>query len=748
MFEPRMTHHPTTLRGFVRKLPVGICQLAMVVFMSLPTSLWSAETKVSLWTTKTAVAPGGTATAAIVFELKEGWHTYWRNGGDAAQPPSLAWDLPPGVETGPIQWPLPEKEVVSGLTSYSYHEEVLLLVPLQFDASLKPGQVNLQCQVNWLECQETCVPRQAKVLGTIEISLEEKASDEAPLIQRSADLVPETDNALPLRADWSKTLAEDERILTLELDPQSGFRWLDFYPHENDSFELGGASTLLPNRTEAIRLEKNVLNWEDSWPAQISGVALLIDADEKPWTRETTIVLGGSFPQTEKTTDSTQAATLPSNKTPQRPSMLLMLGFALLGGMILNLMPCVLPVISLKILGFVEQGAEDRKKVFQMGLLYGLGVLVSFWALASIVIAIQSTGQSANWGMQFQNPQFLLLMTILLTLIALNFFGVFEITGGSLTGVASRLGGGHGRGGAFANGVLATILATPCTAPFLGTALGFAFTQPPTGILLMFTTIGVGLALPYVALSWNPGWLQILPRPGAWMTRFKVFMGFPMLGTVVWLYSIARLHFGPGGDLWLGLCLVSIALLAWIYGECIQKARGRKGWAWGALLAGILVTYGWILEHELNWRQPALKDGENTPSDATLISGKNGIQWMAWSEAAVIQAQQKGQVVLVDFTAKWCPNCQVNKKTSIEIPSVKEKLESIGGLTMRGDYTFQDRRITQKLKEHGRIGVPLVLVYPPSEGAEPIVLPELLTPSIVLKALDEASGSAMVPIDG
>ena len=349
--------------------------------------------------------------------------------------------------------------MASGLTSYSYHEEVLLLVPLQFDASLKPGQVNLQCQVNWLECQETCVPRQAKVLGTIEISLEEKASDEAPLIQRSADLVPEIDNALPLRADWSKTLAEDERILTLELDPQSGFRWLDFYPHENDSFELGGASILLPNRTDAIRLEKNVLNWEDSWPTQISGVALLIDADEKPWTRETTIVLGGSFPQTEKTTDSTQAATLPSNKTPQRPSMLLMLGFALLGGMILNLMPCVLPVISLKILGFVEQGAEDRKKVFQMGLLYGLGVLVSFWALASIVIAIQSTGQSANWGMQFQNPQFLLLMTILLTLIALNFFGVFEITGGSLTGVASRLGGGHGRGGAFANGVLATILA-------------------------------------------------------------------------------------------------------------------------------------------------------------------------------------------------------------------------------------------------------------------------------------------------
>ena len=321
--------------------------------------------------------------------------------------------------------------------------------------------------------------------------------------------------------------------------------------------------------------------------------------------------------------------------------MLLMLGFALLGGMILNLMPCVLPVISLKILGFVEQGAEDRKKVFQMGLLYGLGVLVSFWALASIVIAIQSTGQSANWGMQFQNPQFLLLMTILLTLIALNFFGVFEITGGSPTGVASRLWWPWAAG--LCQRCSGDHPATPCTAPFLGTALGFAFTQPPTGILLMFTTIGVGLALPYVALSWNPGWLQILPRPGAWMTRFKVFMGFPMLGTVVWLYSIARLHFGPGGDLWLGLCLVSIALLAWIYGECIQKARGRKGWAWGALLAGILVTYGWILEHELNWRQPALKDGENTPSDATLISGKNGIQWMAWSEAAVIQAQQKGK---------------------------------------------------------------------------------------------------------
>ena len=207
------------------------------------------------------------------------------------------------------------------------------------------------------------------------------------------------------------------------------------------------------------------------------------------------------------------------------------LGAAFLGGIILNIMPCVLPVLTMKVFHIVERGAEDPAGNRRHGLAYSAGVIFSFIVFAAAVIAIRASGDLVGWGMQFQNPQFLLLMTILLTLIALNFFGVFEITGGSLTGVASRLGGGHGRGGAFANGVLATILATPCTAPFLGTALGFAFTQPPSGILLMFTTIGVGLALPYVALSWNPGWLQILPRPGAWMTRFKVFMGFPIIAT-------------------------------------------------------------------------------------------------------------------------------------------------------------------------------------------------------------------------
>lgn len=728
--------------GTVSAYGKTILLMSLGWILSLSHWAWGAETQIQLLSEKSVVASGGKATVGILFKLKEGWHTYWRNGGDAAQPPSVQWDLPTGVTASSIQWPIPTKEVDknTGLTSYTYHDLCLLMVELHFDPNLPPGPLTLNAEVRWLECRESCVPRQGKVATELLIGTQDKTSEHASLIEEWQKRVAERRDDLPIRVDWADKIAEDERLIRMEINPESGWRWVDFYPFENESYEVGGQSTLHGEVDEAPALEKKILNWEESWPVALSGLALMTDGQGGQIVHETTLVLGDGFP--EGLAGSSNQAPGPEPKDPPAPakSLGLMLGFAFLGGLILNLMPCVLPVISLKILGFVQQSDKQPARVLQMGLFYGLGVLISFWLLAAGVIALQFSGLSTNWGMQFQQTQFLVLMTILMTLVALNFFGVFEVSAGAVTGAASAASSGSGRLGAFANGVLATILATPCTAPFLGTALGFAFSQPPQGVLLMFSTIALGLALPYVLLSWQPAWMRWLPRPGAWMNHFKVFMGFPMLATVIWLYAIARKHFGPNGDLWLGLLLVATALLAWIYGTFIQGNSRYRGLAWGALLIGAVACYGWIMEHELDWRHSSVS-ADPQKNSLGKVMGKFGIEWLPWSEQAVMDAQRSGKTVLVDFTAAWCMNCQVNKKTSIEIESVREKLESIQGITLRGDYTFSDERITQKLKDHGRAGVPLVLIYPPEEGAAPELLPELLTPRIVLEALERAAGS-------
>ena len=412
-----------------------------------------------------------------------------------------------------------------------------------------------------------------------------------------------------------------------------------------------------------------------------------------------------------------------------------MLLYAFLGGLILNVMPCVLPVIALKILGFVGQAKDEPRQVRKLGLTYALGVLVSFLVLAGLVIGVKAAGHQAGWGMQFGNPQFLVLLTALVTLVALNLFGLFEINpGGRVMGAAGTLASKHGPAGAFFNGVLATILATPCTAPFLGAALGFAFTQAAGIIVLMFLVVGLGLASPYLILSWQPAWLKFLPKPGAWMERFKVAMGFPMLATAMWLFSLIPLHYGKR-SLWLGLFLVILALAAWVYGEFVQRARTHRGLGMAAALVLLIGGYLYAVEGQLQWRSPATE-----PALAgSLKEGPDGIGWQRWSPAVVAQARSQGHPVFVDFTADWCLTCQANKRIAIDIPSVRAKLKQTSALALLGDYTRLPDDITAELNRFGRAGVPLVLVYPKNPNQPPAVLPEVLTPGTVLDALDRAA---------
>jgi thiol:disulfide interchange protein len=493
---------------------------------------------------------------------------------------------------------------------------------------------------------------------------------------------------------------------------------VDFIPYANTNYEVQGDVERLPDADGKVRIRKLVTKSGADWPAKIDGLWVTKDkTNGSPEGYEVTLTLPAI------------AAAPVMAKTTSDLSLLSALGLAFLGGLLLNIMPCVLPVIALKILGFVSQAKESPGRVRTLGLVYGLGVLVSFLVLAGVAIGIQRAGGLASWSSAFQNPQFRVIITTLITLVALNLFGVFEITlgGGAMT-AASELTAKKGASGAFFNGVLATLLATPCTAPFLAGAVGFAFTQPPAVIVLIFLTVGLGLATPYVLLCWHPAWLKFLPKPGPWMQRFKVAMGFPMLATAMWLFWLTATHMGKSGVLWFGLFLVALALAAWVWGEFAQRGTKRTGVAMviSLLLAGS--AYGFILEDILHWR---------SPPNTTIA--KDAINWQPWSTTAVDKARSEGHPVLVDFTAESCINCQVNLALSINVEETRKKLKQMNAVTLEGDYTNPDVDIARELQRFGQAGVPLVLVYSADKSRPPIVMPPRFSREEMLAALDKAA---------
>ena len=702
----------------------------------------AAHTQVQLILSADPAQPGDTIWVGVDMKMEPAWHTYWKNPGAAGLATKIEWDLPPGVTAGEIQWPLPEKLPPAEVTTYGYNDEVVLLVPLKLAAELRPGPLDLKAKISWLECKEQCVPGSAEVAATLNIGTETKPTDDAVTIELGKKKVPEMDNPAVWsgRAWWENSTNGDTRPLIIDrrfsgntatgASPSGA----DFFPYASDDFEVKASTETITATSSEIRLRKIVKKYSGDWPKEIAGV--MIEADGNLQTGFAVKLPIRDQGPVDEVVPATATAVPPTGPAPAlpAPSLLQMLFYAFIGGLILNIMPCVLPVIALKILRFVGESRSDPHHVRALGLVYALGVLVSFLALAAVVIGVKTAGHHAGWGMQFGTPVFVVCLTTLVTLVALNLFGVFEVTlAGRALNAAGGLASKHGAAGAFFNGVLATVLATPCTAPFLSIALGFAFAQKAPVIVLIFLAVGGGLAAPYVALSWNPAWLKLLPKPGAWMEKFKIAMGFPMLATAVWLFNLAAGSYGKP-VLWLGVFLVLVAFAAWIFGEFVQRGRARRGLALVVALILLVGGYTCILESQLHWREPA------SPGPiGSLKESADGIEWQRWSPEAVAMAQAAGRPVLVDFTADWCLTCQVNKKTSIEIQSVRAKLKSLNAETLLGDYTRFPDDITTELNRFNRAGVPLVLVYPRDPATPPVVLPEILTPGIVLDALNRAA---------
>ena len=579
---------------------------------------------------------------------------------------------------------------------------------------------------------DVCIPASQTVDAKLSVGNESKASADAATIDLWKSRLPQVSNTYLFQAAWGGPATGDTRPLIISHGPDEAsknvkYDSVDFFPAASDDFEIQAATEVISASSADIRLRKIVKKYSGDWPKEISGT-VVIESGKARYGYDV------SLPVTEKTATVEQAASTASAAPASRghPFGLILL-YAFLGGMILNIMPCVLPVIALKILGFVNEAKSEPRRVRMLGLVYTLGVLVSFLVLAAIVIGIRAAGHLVGWGMQFGSPVFIVCLTTLVLLVALNLFGVFEVTlGGRALDTAGELASKTGTAGAFFNGVLTTTLATPCMAPFLATALGFAFQQNSRVILSVLLTVGLGLAAPYLVLSWHPGWLKFLPKPGVWMEKFKNAMGFPMLATMVWLYYLASSNYGTN-VLWLGVFLVVVAFAAWIFGEFFQ--RGRKHRAAAAIIALLVLIggYAFALEKQLDWRAPVLPSTRAGDPRGSA----DGIAWQPWTPEAVAAAQAAGKPVLVDFTADWCLTCQVNKKTSIEVPSVREKIKDLNVVALVGDYTHFPDAITRELTRFDRAGVPLVLVYP--KGAtEPVVLPTILTPGIVLDALGRA----------
>jgi thiol:disulfide interchange protein DsbD len=696
------------------------CLLATFFFCGGVLAANGPHTQVKLLLESNPAAAGQELLVGVQLKMDSGWHTYWRNSGGSGSPTTIKWTLPAGVTVGETLWPVPEKiPETNNFTTYVYTNEVILLVPLKISSQAVPGPLKLGAKVDWLECAEQCVPGSAEVESTLTIAAESKPSKDSELLDAWKKRLPKPLGTMAAQASWAGPANGEQRTLMLEwnANPKTAY---DFYPDSSEVFETIGDPQKLSAPSGKFRQSLAIKKLSTTWPTNISGIVVEPGTHSLGYEIKTSIENGPSV--------STAQAAMAHDH-----SLLTTLLYAFLGGLILNIMPCVLPVIALKILGFVSQAHDDPREVRKLGLIYTLGVLSSFFVLALLVIGLKAAGGRAGWGFQFGNPYFLVAMTILVTLVALNLFGVFEVYLGSGTlTAATELSSRHGAAGAFFNGLLATILATSCSAPFLGAAIGFAFSEPPIIIVLVMLMVGVGLSFPYLVLAWNPKWLKFLPKPGVWMEKFKIAMGFPMIAAALWLANLLTIHYGEKAW-WMNVFLIFLAVAVWIYGEFVQRGTSRRGLGVLFALVVLFAGYAYALENQLRWRHPL--QGETSTSVASFTP--EGVPWQPWSPEAVVEGLSQGRPVLVDFTAKWCPTCNTIVKPSLESAAVQKKMKEVNALALLADYSRYSTNIGAELSRWGRAGVPLVLIYPAKSNAPPMIF-DLVTPSTLLKALEQA----------
>ncbi len=692
----------------------------LIVFLLLPLltlTVRAAEGVKASLVTDAAVplVAGKPFMATVVLNLQPGWHTYWQYSGDSGLPPKVEWKLPEGWSAGPLEFSVPEQYAEPGdMIIYGYEKQSLLRSVITPPKDLPNDETfELKARVSWLACKELCVP------GSAEVSSRVLGPTGGPVDWTSATLP---------KGFWPESVAPPFEVT---ISGKGTNRMISFTgamgasyelfpdPEPSDGTTVGHViSMVTPTDHGPVMLF--TIPWNGSAPFKALLVERKGDSQLAWW-------IGGKTKK-EIASPTTQGIAV--------GVLLAALLSGFLGGLILNLMPCVLPVISLKIFGFISQAGESPSRILRHGLAFAAGIFLWFLGLAVLVIVLKAGGSQVTWGaFQFQNPLFVIGLSVLVFLFALNLFGVFELTlPGSTANSLDRVTTHDGYAGSFFQGLFATLLATPCTAPFLGSALGFAFGQSPVVILTMFASVAFGMSLPYLLLSARPGWRRFIPKPGVWMERLKQLMGFPLLATNLWLLWVLQNQRGSNAVLMLLALFLGLGVCAWIYGAIAHgtQTRGRASILIVTLLFAVYAVYQ--ISRMIVRESPI--SGIFTPVGiGQPIFNTNTIYWQPYTPESLKLLRSSGTPVLLDFTASWCLTCQFNERTAINVPAVRQLLREKGITAMKGDWTNSDPAITAALKSFGRVGVPLVVFYPAGKGSEPVVLPELLTESIVLSIL-------------
>ncbi|WP_027015644.1 thioredoxin family protein [Comamonas composti] len=757
-----------------RALPVFLAWLCAIFFIAASAYPTSAGAQILLKTSSShaaqvetprlraelvaqapeGVQPGQSFWLGLLIAHQPEWHTYWKNAGDSGLPTELVWQLPPGLSAGEIQWPTPRGLRVGPLLNYGYEGQVLLPVQVQVATGFQPpasGMLDIKLHANWLVCRVECIPEEGDF--ALQLPVHGSSAGQSQAFMRAWAMEPRTlDEASQIRimpaakADpgprgedgWVDQGADERVHLRLPgLPEELAGRKLDFYPEASDTFQHAAE----PGRDWQQRWDGPV--WEASLPLsemrgetpqQMAVVVALAESEREAaleqglpiaW-RSQAQVEGRWTPMTMTTVSPALQAALDANKTQagtpatSGTSLWMALLGGLIGGLILNLMPCVFPVLAIKVLGFAQHG-QNRRAQRLGGLAYTAGVVLSFLALGGLLLGLRAAGEQLGWGFQLQSPLIVALLAALFTLLGLNLAGLFEF--GSL--LPSRWASAHARhpvADAFLSGVLAVAIASPCTAPFMGASLGFAIDMPAVQALTVFVALGLGMAAPYLLASFVPAIVGWLPRPGAWMNTFRHAMAFPMFATVVWLVWVLGQQSGIDGAAALLALLLAGAALVWAL-----TLQGRARIVLASLVVLLSASLLYVAAPLIGAESHA---GAARPGDEQTASGE---LWQPWSAARVDELQTTGQPVFVDFTAAWCVTCQVNKRTTLSNAEVLAAFEQHEVALLRADWTRRDPAITQALNQLGRSGVPVYVLYVP--GQQPVVLSELISKREVLDAL-------------
>jgi len=612
-----------------------------------------------------AYKPGSALPVAIRMKMDRGWHTYWKNPGDSGEPAKIEWILPRGFSASPISWPYPKWIEVPPLVNFGYVGEVFLLSAISSDSnSIQQSILHIQAKTSWLVCEEKCIPGKASLSLTLPISAEE-----------------------PEPSRWKQAFEHTRRQLPQPL-PARGVSLKDQGKNILIESSLGQKLTFFPEENMAVLLSMSQRN---------ENHTLIIEK------------IGGANLQRLQgvlVTESGDAYSV--DESLESPNYLgKMLIFALIGGLLLNLMPCVFPVLSIKILGFVQQSGKRKSHVLRHGLIFAAGILISFWMLAGILIALIAAGEQLGWGFQLQSPLFIVGLIFLFFFLGLNLLGCIDV-GASFMGLGSRLASQEGELGTFFSGFLATAVASPCSAPFMGTAVGFALTQSPWNALLIFTSLAVGLALPYAVLSASPTLLHRLPKPGPWMETFRELMAFPLFATVVWLLSIFGAQTGTDGAIRVLFALVGLSAALWI----LRQLRHP-------ICRVVAIA---LIAASLFYAIPPKKTA--------------GLEWEKYSPTRLSELRTQNKPVFINFTAAWCVTCQVNDRLVFRSQEIANRFKDLHVVALKADWTNEDPDVTALLNSFGRSSVPFYVLYPPA-SPNPILLPEVLTKQVVFEALEK-----------